>query len=148
MGLAMKDLANSSSEQWQELWLLVTQLDLMNPADMVETHGGGRRTDGIIEIPLTSYHPTISRIEELLYDLNVVQDVNWTHWMTQISPDLIFDAQRIRISSLYDTVCLLTGIIRSERFGSGAIAASLSNGGFSALLNRLRILIIGSDPLK
>jgi hypothetical protein len=83
----------------------------------------------------------VHRIEELLYDLNVVQDVDWSGWQSAINPDLLFDAERIKSGTLYDTVCMLTGIIRSERFGSDAIATSLLNGGLLALLTRLKSLV-------
>ena len=138
----MKDLADSSSENWQELWLLMAQLQSIDPAELVRSGGGDKREDGVIEFPWTSYHPTVNRIEKLLYDLNVIQDVDWSRWKSEIDPELVFDVERIKSGSLYDTVCLLTGIIRSERFGSGAIAASLRNAGFLTLLNRLRVLVV------
>jgi len=137
----MKNLAESFSDQWQELWSCMTELQALDPADLVKSHGGDRHDNGVIEMPWTSYHPIVNRIEKLLYDLNVVQDVDWSSWKSEIEPDLVFDAERIRSGSLYDTVCCLTGIIRSERFGSGAIAMSLRNGGFLALLDRIKILI-------
>ena len=138
----MKDLADSSSENWQELWLLMAQLQSIDPAELVRSGGGDKREDGVIEFPWTSYHPTVNRIEKLLYDLNVIQDVDWSRWKSEIDPELVFDVERIKSGSLYDTVCLLTGIIRSERFRSGAIAASLRNAGFLTLLNRLRVLVV------
>lgn len=142
VGLDMKDLADSSSENWQELWLLMAQLQSIDPAELVRSGGGDKREDGVIEFPWTSYHPTVNRIEKLLYDLNVIQDVDWSRWKSEIDPELVFDVERIKSGSLYDTVCLLTGIIRSERFRSGAIAASLRNAGFLTLLNRLRVLVV------
>ena len=137
----MKNLAESSSDGWQELWSLMAQLQTIGPTDLVKSHGGDRRDDGVIEMPWTSYHPIVNRIEKLLYDLKVVQDVDWSSWKSAIEPNLVFDAERIRSGSLYDTVCCLTGIIRSERFGSGAIATSLRNGGFLSLLDRIKVLI-------
>ncbi len=141
MGLAMKDLTSSSSEQWQGLWSLVAQLQTVDPIELVKSHGGNQLEDGIFVMPWTSYDATVNRIEELLYDLNVVQDVDWSGWQSAINPDLLFDAERVKSGTLYDTVCMLTGIIRSERFGSGAIATSLENGGLLALLVRLKSLI-------
>ena len=137
----MKDLTDSSSEQWKELWSLMAQLQAAEPTELVKFQGGEQREDGILEMPWVSYDATLHRIEELLYDLNVIQDVDWSGWQSAINPDLLFDPERIISGTLYDTVCLLTGIIRSERFGSDAIATSLENGGFLALLARLKSLI-------
>jgi hypothetical protein len=141
MGLAINDLADSASEQWQELWSLTAQLQAAEPTELVKSHGGDEREDGMFVMPWTSYDATVNRIEKLLYDLHVVQDVDWSGWQSAINPDLLFDAERIKSGTLYDTVCMLTGIIRSERFGSDAIATSLLNGGFLALLARLKSLI-------
>ncbi len=136
----MTDLANSTSEQWQELWSLMAQLQTINPADLVSSHGGDQREDGFIKMSWTTFHPTVNRIEKLLYDLNVVQDFDWVQWRSEVDPDLVFNIERIQSGSLYDTVCLLTGIIRSKRFGSGVIGTSLRNDTFLALLNRLGFL--------
>ena len=141
MGLAMKDLADSASEQWQELWSLMAQLQAAEPTELVKFQGGDQREDGLFVMPWASYDATVNRIEELLYDLNVVQDLDWSGWQSTVEPDLLFDAERIKSGTLYDTVCMLTGIIRSERFGSDAIATSLLNGGFLALLARLKSLV-------
>ena len=141
MGLAMNDLADSASEQWQELWSLMAQLQAAEPTELVKFQGGDQREDGFFVMPWASYDATVNRIVELLYDLNVVQDVDWSGWQSAINPDLLFDAERIKSGTLYDTVCMLTGIIRSERFGSDAIATSLQNGGFLALLARLKSLV-------
>ena len=137
----MNDLADSASEQWQELWSLMAQLQAAEPTELVNFHGGNQREDGIFVMPWASYDETVNRIQELLYDLNVVQSVDWSGWQSAIKPDLLFDAERIKSGTLYDTVCMLTGIIRSERFGSDAIATSLLNGGFLALLARLKSLV-------
>lgn len=142
VGLGMKDLAERSSEQWQELWSLLDQLQTIDPIKLVESRGGNRRDDGVIELPWNSYHSFVVQIEMLLYSLKAVQeDIGWSQWKSQVDPDLVFDAGRIMSGSMYDTVCLLTGIIRSERYGSGAIATSLRNGSFMTLLNHLRDLI-------
>ena len=137
----MKDLTDSASEQWQELWLLMSQLQAAEPTELVKFQGGNQREDGMFVMPWASYDATVNRIQELLYDLNVVQGVDWSGWQSAINPDLLFDPERIKSGTLYDTVCMLTGIIRSERFGSDAIATSLLNGGFLALLARLKSLI-------
>ena len=137
----MNDLTDSASEQWQELWLLMAQLQAAEPTELVKFQGGDQREDGLFVMPWASYDATVNRIEELLYDLKVVQDVDWSGWQSAIKPDLLFDAERIKSGTLYDTVCMLTGIIRSERFGSGAIATSLQNGGLLWLLARLKSLI-------
>jgi len=141
MGIAMKDLTDSASEQWQELWSLTAQLQAAEPTELVKFQGGEQREDGIFVMPWASYDATVNRIEELLYDLKVVQDVDWSGWQSAINPDSLFDPERIKSGTLYDTVCMLTGIIRSERFGSGAIATSLQNGGLLALLARLKSLV-------
>lgn len=141
VGLDMKDLADSSSEKWEELWLLMAQLQSIDPAELVRSGGGDKREDGVIEFPWTSYHPTVNRIEKLLYDLNVIQDVDWTRWKSEIDPELVFDVERIKSGSLYDTVCLLTGIIRTERFRFGVIARSLLDGTFVMLLKSLNAII-------
>jgi hypothetical protein len=83
----------------------------------------------------------VNRIEELLYDLNVIQDVDWSRWKSEIDPELVFDVERIKSGSLYDTICLLTGIIRTERFRSGVIARSLLDGTFVMLLKSLNAII-------
>ena len=137
----MNDLADSASEQWQELWSLMAQLQAAEQIELVKFQGGDQREDGIFVMPWASYDATVNRIVELLYDLNVVQDVDWAGWQSAVDPDLLFDAERIKSGTLYHTVCMLTGIIRSERFGSGAIATSLLNGGFLALLVRLKSLV-------
>ena len=141
MGLAMNDLADSASEQWQELWSLTAQLQAAEPTELVKFHGGNQREDGFFVMPWASYDVTVNRIVELLYDLKVVQGVDWSGWKSAVEPDLLFDPERIKSGTLYDTVCLLTGIIRSERFGSSAIATSLLNGGLLALLARLKSLV-------
>ena len=141
MGLAMKDLADSASEQWQELWSLMAQLQAAEPTELVKFLGGNQREDGFFETPWASYDATVNRIVELLYDLKVVQDVDWSGWQSAIESGLLFDVERIMSGTLYDTVCMLTGIIRSERFGSDAIATSLLNGGFLALLARLKSFV-------
>ncbi len=141
MGLAMKDLAEPASEQWQELWSLMAQLQAAEPTELVKFQGGVQREDAMFVMPWASYDATVHRIEELLYDLNVIQDVDWSGWQSAMNPDSLFDAERIKSGTLYDTVCMLTGIIRSERFGSDAIATSLLNGGFLALLARLESLV-------
>ena len=137
----MNDLTDSASDQWQELWSLTAQLQAAEPTELVKFQGGNQREDGIFVMPWTSYDATVNRIVELLYDLKVVQDVDWSGWKSGIESDLLFDAERIKTGTLYDTVCMLTGIIRSERFGSSAIATSLLNGGLLALLARLKSLI-------
>ena len=137
----MNDLTDSASEQWQELWSLMAQLQAAEPTELVKFQGGDQREDGIFVMPWASYDATVNRIEELLYDLKVVQDVDWSGWQSAIDPDSLFAAERIKSGTLYDTVCLLTGIIRSERFGSGAIATSLQNGGLLWLLARLKSLV-------
>jgi len=141
MALAMNDLTDSSSEQWQELWSLMGQLHAAEPTELVNFQGSEQREDAMFVMPWASYDATVHRIEELLYDLNVIQDVDWSGWQSAISSDLLFDTERIKSGTLYDTVCMLTGIIRSERFGSDAIATSLLNGGFLALLARLESLV-------
>ncbi len=137
----MNDLAEPASEQWQELWSLMAQLQTAEPTELVKFQGGDQREDGMFAMPWASYDATVHRIEELLYDLNVIQDVDWSGWQSAISSDLLFDTERIKSGTLYDTVCMLTGIIRSERFGSDAIVTSLQNGGLLALLARLKSLV-------
>ena len=137
----MNDLADSASDQWHELWSLMAQLQAAEPTELVKFQGGDQREDGFFELPWASYDATVNRIEKLLYDLNVVQDVDWSGWQSAIDPDLLFATERIKSGTLYDTVCLLTGIIRSERFGSDAIATSLLNGGFLTLLARLKSFV-------
>lgn len=145
----MKDLADSSSEKWEELWSLMADLKTIEPADFFTTHGGNMDEEGFIELPWNEYHICVVKIEMLLYDLHVVQeDIGWSEWKSQVDPKLVFDADRIRSASLYDTVCLITGIVRSERYGSGAIAKSLLNGIFVELLKRLRVLLPESSPLE
>ena len=141
MGLAINDLADSSSEQWQELWSLMAQLQAAEPTELVRFQGGDQREDGMFVMPWASYDATVNRIVDFLYDLKVVQGVDWSGWQSAINPDLLFDPERIKSGTLYDTVCMLTGIIRSERFGSSAIATSLLNGGLLALLARLKSLV-------
>ena len=137
----MNDLADSASEQWQELWSLMAQLQAAEPTELVRFQGGDQREDGFFVMPWTSYDAIVNRIVELLYDLKVVQDVDWSGWKSGIESGLLFDVERIKNGTLYDTVCMLTGIIRSERFGSGAIATSLQNGGLLRLLARLKSLV-------
>ena len=137
----MNDLADSASEQWQELWSLMAQLQAAEPTELVKFQGGDQREDGFFEMPWASYDEAVNRIEELLYDLKVVQDVDWSGWQSAVEPGLLFDTERIKSGTLYDTVCMLTGIIRSERFGSDAIATSLLNGALLGLLARLKSLV-------
>lgn len=137
----MNHLADAASGQWQELWSLMAQLQAAELTELVKFQGGDQREDGMFVMPRASYDATVNRIEKLLYDLNVLQDVDWSGWQSAINPDLLFDPERIKSGTLYDTVCLLTGIIRSERFGSDAIATSLQNGGFLRLLARLKSLV-------
>ena len=73
VGLAMNDLADSASEQWQELWSLMAQLQAAEPTELVKFHGGNQREDGIFVMPWTSYDPTVNRIVELLNNLEVIQ---------------------------------------------------------------------------
>ena len=137
----MKDLAEPASEQWQELWSLMAQLQAAELTELVKFQGGDQREDGMFVMPWASYDATVNRIVDFLYGLNVVQGVDWSGWKNGIESDLLFDPERIKSGTLYDTVCMLTGIIRSERFGSDAIATSLQNGGFLALLARLKSLV-------
>ena len=100
MGVAMNDLADSASEQWQELWSLMAQLQAAEPTELVKFHGGNQREDGIFETPWASYDATVNRIVELLYDLKVVQDVDWSGWQSAINSDLLYDAERIKWDGL------------------------------------------------
>ena len=95
MGLAMKDLADSASEQWQELWSLMAHLQAAEPTELVKFQGGDQREDGIFVMPWAPYDATVNRIVELLYDLKVVQDVDWSGWQSAIESGLLFDAERI-----------------------------------------------------
>jgi len=95
MALAMNDLTDSSSEQWQELWSLMGQLHAAEPTELVNFQGSEQREDAMFVMPWASYDATVNRIQELLYDLNVVQDVDWSGWQSAINPDLLFDPERI-----------------------------------------------------
>ena len=136
----MKKLADASSVHWEKLWTLVSELEALQPQSLIENHGGNKTDDGFIVMPWTSYLPVVRHIEQALYAMNVVQGVDWSHWGAEIDPSLVYDFERISAGSLYDTVCLITGIVRSERFGSGAIATSLLNGSFVQALGRLKVL--------
>ena len=91
----MNDLTDSASEQWQELWSLMAQLQAAEPTELVKFLGGNQREDGFFETPWASYDATVNRIVELLYDLKVVQDVDWSGWKSGIKSGLLFDAERI-----------------------------------------------------
>ena len=136
----MRKLADASSVHWEKLWTLVSELEDLQPQSLIENHGGNKTDDGFIVMPWTSYHPVVRHIEQALYALNVVQGVDWSQWGSEIDPSLVYDFERISAGSLYDTVCFITGIVRSERFGSGAIATSLLNGAFVRALGRLKVL--------
>ena len=96
----MNDLTDSASEQWQELWSLMAQLQAAEPTELVKFQGGNQREDGIFVMPWTSYDPTVNRIVELLYDLKVVQGVDWSGWKSAVEPDLLFDPERIKWDGL------------------------------------------------
>ena len=76
-----------------------------------------------------------------MYHLKIVQDVDWMGYGNSMRVGQLYDHERIRSGSLEDTITLLTGIIRAERFGSDTIAITLENGAFLVSLQRLQELL-------
>jgi hypothetical protein len=137
----MKKLIGKASKNWDQLWGLVSLLEVAENNSLSETTGRGVLEDGFIREPDIDYEPLVRDIEQLLYHLKIVQDVDWMGYSNSMRVEQLYDHERIRSGSLEDTITLLTGIIRAERFGSDTISITLENGVFLVSLQRLQELL-------
>ena len=137
----MDALVDAASPMWSQLWALTSRLREMDPIELVRVQGGGRDEKGVIDMPWIDYDPIIYVIEKLLYELKVIQGLDWGEWLSDRGLENAMALTSVESGSLLDTVSMMTAIFRSERFGSGAIAETLRNGALLALLDRLRRLV-------
>ena len=137
----MEKLIGKASKKWDQLWGLVSLLEAAEKNSLSETTGRSLLDDGFIREPHTDYEPIVRDIEQLMYHLKIVQDVDWMGYGNSMRVEQLYDHERIRSGSLEDTITLLTGIIRAERFGSDTIAITLENGAFLVSLQRLEELL-------
>ena len=137
----MEKLIGKASKKWDQLWGLVSLLEAAEKNSLSETTGWRVPEDGFIREPHTDYEPIVRDLEQLMYHLKIVQDVDWMGYGNSMRIEQLYDHERIRSGSLEDTITLLTGIIRAERFGSDTIAITLENGAFLVSLQRLQELL-------
>lgn len=134
-------LASVSADGWVTLWATV---DAVTAEESHATWAGGDVIDTtivdgverpVIQMAYPIYSASMDHLIELLYELGLIVPFNWMEWdghERYPAGDGMADAP------VADSVRMITAIVRSERFGDGAIEGAWRDGTFPAALARLR----------
>ncbi len=104
--------------------------------------GGGEIEPGTFTLLQFSHSELTSRFLEVAYrDGWVRPDFDWPTWaQTPEAQRLRDDREAIAQATVLELARLLTVVIRSERFGEGAVAAAIESGLVTAVLRRIEQL--------
>ncbi len=103
--------------------------------------GGEEIEPGVIRMPWFSHSGIASRFVHVAYADGWVRPFDWGRWSkTPKAQRLYHDRRALSDATVPDLVRLLTTIIRSERFGEGAIAGAMEEGVIAAVLRRIEQL--------
>ena len=111
-------------------------------AEFGDWKGGGEVEPGTFTLPWFSHSELTSRFVEVAYrDDGVRPDFAWMAWEeTPEAVRLRDDRAALEQATVLDLGRLLTVVIRSERFGEGALTEALESGLVTAVLRRIEQL--------
>jgi len=124
----LKQLNRSNKEHWEELREIAKTL---SAGDRNVKYAKPKIRGRLMTLGYPLYTKKVGRAVELLNQIKAVTPMY--HWMKQEPPKYIPTEEL----SPADAIRLATGVIRSERFGEGAIASALKSGLFEAILTAL-----------
>ena len=104
--------------------------------------GGDEVEPGTFTMPWFSHSELTSRFLEVAYcDGWVRPDFDWPAWaQTPEAQRLRDDREALEQATVLELARLLTVVIRSERFGEGAVAEAIESGLVAAVLRRIEQL--------
>ena len=104
--------------------------------------GGEADARGVVQMPWYEYSAEIDRFTSDMYTAKLVRSIDWMRWAgTPEAQRLISDPTSIAEASPHDLICLLTTIIRGERFSDGEIAGAYERGTLLAIAGRAQALL-------
>jgi len=128
----LQAMAAQPPQVWRKLFALIESL----AADNQQVSSQEPQQDGgPIVLGFPTYSPVVLEVCGLLDDLRVVVAFDWMRWDGW---------QRLAAGGGLDDVsaaeaaCLITAIVRGERFCDGTIALALRDGSFVAALHRIQ----------
>ena len=100
------------------------------PGPYGEWRGGERDSRGVIQMPWVEYADWLDRFVRACSSGGWVRpDVDWPRWIqTPDAERLRTDPEALANASVRDLACLLTAIIRSDRFNEGSILGACESG--------------------
>lgn len=97
-------------------------------------------------MPWYEYSDEIERFISEMYAAELVRSVDWMQWAgTPEAQRLIADPAEIAGATHDQLICLLTTIIRGERFSDGEIAGAYERGTLLAIAERAGALLTAED---
>ena len=91
--------------------------------------------DKVILFPYVIPADLVNDFCNLMYELKLVIDLNWTNWLEKGKILAEADFKNIDTITLFQ---LLTSIIRSDRFSEGVLVSAFENGTFLNILIGLK----------
>jgi hypothetical protein len=100
------------------------------PGAFGEWRGGQRGDDGAIQMPWVEYADWIDRFVRACSAGGWVRpDIDWPRWLqTPAAERLRTDPAALATASVRDLACLLTAIVRSDRFSEGSLLGACESG--------------------
>jgi hypothetical protein len=108
--------------------------------------GGEADAAGVIQVPWFEYSAEMDRFRSEMSGAGLVRPVDWMTWAgTPEAQRLIRDPAEVAHATEDELVCLLTTIIRGERFSDGEIAGAYERGTLLAIAERAGVLLDGLE---
>ncbi|MDQ3978594.1 MAG: DUF6508 domain-containing protein [Actinomycetota bacterium] len=134
-------LRAAPEERWQEVWEAIAELD-DEPEPGRWAGGEQLRTitvDGveqpIIQMPYVIYGASVERIIAAIYRLGASEPFDWPAWGGLARYP---SGRGLETAAVAEAVRLVTAISRADRFSEGTLLASVEDGTFRAIVDRLR----------
>ncbi len=124
-----------SKKDWEPLLALIPEIE--NTNQFSEVKGGACNNNGVLTVPYNVPSAVVNRFSEIVYDLPIIIDFNWSAWTEgrEMLKDRDFDFDSIDIP---DKCKLITIIIRSDRFCDGALISAFNEGIILEILKSIK----------
>ena len=109
-----------------------------------EWKGGTPDEKGVVQWPWVDYSETVDRFVQDMDRVGLVHSFDWMRWQaTERGSALMTDPAAVATAAADELFCLLTSVIRGERFGDGEIEAAFERGVVQAAARRAAELSAG-----
>ncbi len=104
--------------------------------------GGAPDAGGVIQMPYVSYSDRLHAFVSDISRVGLVHPADWMAWAgTPRGNELLHDPTAVAGATPEELALLLTSVVRSERFGDGAIEDAFERGVVQAAARRAQVLL-------